>query len=107
MFCLRQAYKMLKAQVQKTVDILNLQKTKYALAYEASTIQTHPQTLILFLSLSLDISGEAEVDKWKTNRAVSTLNGGPTLSWLRSQHQHEHTHTLTHHTDQSVISWPM
>lgn len=65
--------------------------------------------LSLILSLSLYLSREAEVDKWKTNRAITTLNGEPTLSWHRGYSTHTpKTHTWRRtHTDQSVISWHM
>lgn len=65
--------------------------------------------LSLILSLCLYLSREAEVDKWKTNRAITTLNGEPTLSWHRGYSTHTpKTHTWRHtHTDQSVISWHM
>lgn len=65
--------------------------------------------LSLILSLCLYLSREAEVDKWKTNWAITTLNGEPTLSWHRGYSTHTpKTHTWRHtHTDQSVISWHM
>lgn len=95
------------------VNVLILQTASGA---KLLILQTRPllflgggSALSLILSLCLSLSREAEVDKWKTNRAITTLNGEPTLSWHRGYSTHTpETHTWRHtHTDQSVISWHM
>lgn len=99
---------------QICVNVLILQTASGA---KLLILQTRPllffgggaSALSLILSLSLYLSREAEADKWKTNRAITTLNGEPTLSWHRGYSTHTpKTHTWRHtHTDQSVISWHM
>lgn len=66
-----------KFKFKKSVNILNLKTQKMCFGRQ-SFIDTNTFT-VFFCSLSW----EAEVDKWKTNRAVRTLNGGPTISCLR------------------------